>query len=40
VLTDYEGEDSVLTLESVELQMSLGEIYERVNFEQPEESGK
>jgi Uma2 family endonuclease len=40
VLTDYEGEDAVLTLESVELQMSLGEIYERVNFEQPEESGK
>ncbi|MEA5498846.1 Uma2 family endonuclease [Limnoraphis robusta Tam1] len=37
VLTDYEGEDAVLTLESVELQMSLGEIYERVNFEQPEQ---
>lgn len=37
VLTDYEGEDSVLTLDSVELQMSLGEIYERVNFKDVEE---
>ncbi|ERT03780.1 restriction endonuclease family protein [Lyngbya aestuarii BL J] len=34
---EYEGEDSVLTLDSVELQMSLGEIYERVDFEQTEE---
>ena len=33
VLTEYDSEDSVLTLESVEFQMPLREIYERINFE-------
>ena len=34
---EYEGEDAILTLESVELQIPLREIYERVDFEQTEE---
>ncbi len=33
VLTEYDSEESVLTLESVEFQMALTEIYERINFE-------
>jgi Uma2 family endonuclease len=32
-LTEYDSEDSVLTLESVEFQIPLKEIYERINFE-------
>ncbi len=32
-LTEYDSEESVLTLESVEFQMPLREIYERINFE-------
>ncbi|CBN55561.1 MULTISPECIES: Uma2 family endonuclease [Kamptonema] len=32
-LTEYDSEESVLTLESVEFQMPLKEIYERINFE-------
>jgi len=37
VLTEYDSEDSVLTLESVEFQMPLREIYERINFEVEDE---
>ncbi len=33
VLTEYDSEESVLILESVEFQMPLREIYERINFE-------
>jgi Uma2 family endonuclease len=33
VLTEYDSEESVLILESVEFQMPLSEIYERINFE-------
>ncbi|MEG3895345.1 MULTISPECIES: Uma2 family endonuclease [unclassified Microcoleus] len=33
VLTEYDSDESVLTLESVEFQMPLREIYERINFE-------
>jgi Uma2 family endonuclease len=33
VLTEYDSEESVLTLESVEFQMPLRDIYERINFE-------
>ncbi|MEZ2320855.1 MAG: Uma2 family endonuclease [Microcoleus sp.] len=33
VLTEYDSEESVLTLESVEFQMPLREIYERINFD-------
>jgi Uma2 family endonuclease len=37
-LTEYDSEDSVLTLESVEFQIPLREIYQRINFEaNPEE---
>jgi Uma2 family endonuclease len=37
-LTEYDSEDSVLTLESVEFQITLREIYQRINFEaNPEE---
>ncbi len=32
-LTEYDSEDSVLTLESVEFQIPLRDIYERINFE-------
>ncbi|HLO50866.1 MAG TPA: Uma2 family endonuclease, partial [Kamptonema sp.] len=32
-LTEYDSEESVLTLESVEFQIPLKEIYERINFE-------
>jgi Uma2 family endonuclease len=37
VLTEYDSEESVLILESVEFQMPLREIYERINFEVEEE---
>ncbi|MEG4147281.1 Uma2 family endonuclease [Microcoleus sp. Pol12B5] len=37
VLTEYDSDESVLTLESVEFQMSLREIYERINFEVEDE---
>ncbi|MFB8793286.1 MAG: Uma2 family endonuclease [Microcoleus sp.] len=33
VLTEYDSEESVLTLESVEFQMPLRDIYEGINFE-------
>jgi hypothetical protein len=36
-LTEYDSEESILTLESVEFQMPLTEIYERINFEVEEE---
>ncbi|MEZ2230845.1 Uma2 family endonuclease [Microcoleus sp.] len=37
VLTEYDSAESGLTLESVEFQMPLSEIYERINFEVEEE---
>lgn len=37
VLTEYEGEDSTLVLESVEFQIGIRELYQRVNFELNEE---
>lgn len=37
VLTEYDSEESVLTLESVEFQIPLREIYERIKFEVAEE---
>ncbi|MCU0541182.1 MAG: Uma2 family endonuclease [Oscillatoriaceae cyanobacterium Prado104] len=37
VLTEYDSEEAVLTLESVEFQMPLREIYERIKFEVSEE---
>jgi Uma2 family endonuclease len=37
VLTEYDSEESVLTLESVEFQMPLTEIYERINFDVKDE---
>jgi Uma2 family endonuclease len=37
VLTEYDSEESVLTLESVEFQIPLSEIYARINFEVEEE---
>ena len=33
VLTEYDSEESVLTLECVEFQIPLSEIYERINFD-------
>ena len=36
-LTEYDSEESVLTLESVEFQMPLREIYERINFDVKDE---
>jgi Uma2 family endonuclease len=33
LFTEYESEDSVLAMESVEFQISLRDIYDRVNFE-------
>ena len=38
-LTEYDSEDSVLTLESVEFQIPLREIYEGINFERKVEEG-
>jgi Uma2 family endonuclease len=32
-LTEYDSEDSVLTLESVEFQIPMRDIYQRINFE-------
>jgi Uma2 family endonuclease len=37
VLTEYDSDASVLILESVEFQIRLSEIYERINFEVEEE---
>ena len=37
VLTDYKGEEAVLNLESVDFEISLKDIYERVNFETNEQ---
>lgn len=37
VLTEYDSDESVLTLESVEFQMSLRQIYARINFEVEDE---
>lgn len=37
VLTEYDSDESVLTLESVEFQMPLREIYARINFEVKDE---
>jgi Uma2 family endonuclease len=37
VLTEYDSEELVLILESVEFQMPLTEIYERINFEVEDE---
>lgn len=37
VLTEYDSEESILILESVEFQIPLREIYERINFEVEEE---
>ena len=37
VLTEYDSEESLLILESVEFQMPLREIYERINFDVKDE---
>ncbi|MEG3973354.1 Uma2 family endonuclease [Microcoleus sp. herbarium8] len=37
VLTEYDSEESLLILESVEFQMPLSEIYERINFDVKDE---
>jgi Uma2 family endonuclease len=37
LLTEYESEESVLELSSIEFQINLIEIYEKVNFEEGEE---
>jgi Uma2 family endonuclease len=37
VLTDYHGEDAVLKLESLDFEMSLKELYKRVDFSQDED---
>ncbi len=39
VLTEYDSEESVLILESVEFQIPLKEIYERINFEVKDAEG-
>ncbi|NJP08885.1 MAG: Uma2 family endonuclease [Leptolyngbyaceae cyanobacterium RU_5_1] len=38
LLTEYEGENAVLTLSSVEFELSVGDLYEGVNFAEGEES--
>lgn len=38
ILTEYENEDDVLALNSIEFQLSLGDIYEEVDFELSETS--
>jgi len=38
VLTEYESADAVLALESIDFQISLTDIYERVNFEKMEKN--
>ena len=37
VLTEYDSEESLLILESVEFQIPLREIYERINFDVKDE---
>lgn len=37
VLTEYESENAVLALESIECQIQISEIYQRVNFDVKEE---
>lgn len=37
VLTEYESENAVLALESIEFQIQISEIYQRVNFDVKEE---
>ncbi|MBR8835306.1 MAG: Uma2 family endonuclease [Stigonema ocellatum SAG 48.90 = DSM 106950] len=37
IFQEYEGKESILVLNSLDLQISLDEIYERVNFELSEE---
>ncbi|MEH1967569.1 Uma2 family endonuclease [Nostoc sp.] len=37
IFKEYEGEDAVLVLDSIEFQITLRDIYERVNFELIEE---
>jgi hypothetical protein len=36
VLSEYDGADEVLVLSSVPFEMSLGEMYDRVDFESEE----
>ncbi|WP_228057057.1 hypothetical protein [Tychonema sp. LEGE 07203] len=36
-MTEYDSDESVLTLESVEFQIPLSEIYERIKFEVEDE---
>lgn len=37
IFQEYEGEDAILRLDSLDFQISLGDIYARVNFELSEE---
>jgi Uma2 family endonuclease len=37
LLTEYESEDAVIRLSSIDLEISLKDIYKRVNFEAGEE---
>lgn len=37
IFQEYEGEDAILKLDSIDLEISLRDIYERVNFELIEE---
>ena len=37
VLTEYESENAVLALESIEFEIQFGELYQRVNFDVTEE---
>jgi Uma2 family endonuclease len=37
LLTEHESEEAVLELSSIEFQINLSEIYEKVNFEEGEE---
>jgi Uma2 family endonuclease len=37
LLTEQESEEAVLELSSIEFQINLSEIYEKVNFEEGEE---
>ncbi|MDY6938115.1 MAG: Uma2 family endonuclease [Cyanobacteriota bacterium] len=36
LLTDWSGEDAVLSLKSVAVEIALSDLYKRVNFQQPE----
>ena len=40
VLTEYEGEDSLLVLDSIKFQISLNEVYQRVDFELSDEESE